>query len=260
MTDRNLYPHLRGRQAKQRIARERREAEELARRFDDREVARAASDLAARVNAKLTAEPDARVRAMIERDRADQMREIERAAAELELASGRVAYVKETVVEPTPEWFQHGDAEDFTPEVPDKTSIVLKTKRRVQTPIVLRMLRADKIDSDQYRALHWYAQTYEAAGLLGSIPGVQLGREVFGGGPDRVLFTEMQQAAQDQLRQAKAVITPHRVRFFEAVVIGNVPIERASKFVRTRRGNALKIFKIEAQKVTAELFRLGILA
>lgn len=203
---------------------------------------------------------NSRVKAMIERDRQDRMRDIARAAAEIELESGKTAYVKETVIEPTPEWFQHGDSQEFTVDVPDRTSIVLKTRRRVLTPIVLRMLKADKIDSDQYRALHWYAETYEAAGLLGSIPGVQLGREVFGGGPDRVLFTEMQQVAQAQLRQAKSMITPHRVKFFEAVVIGNVPIERASKFVRTRRGNALNIFKNEAQKVTVHLFATGILA
>lgn len=201
-----------------------------------------------------------RVQAMIARDKADQMKEIERAAAELELASGKTAFVRETVIEPTPEWFQHGDAEDFTPEVPDRTSIVMKTKRRVLTPIVLRMLKADKIDSDQYRALAWYAQTYEAAGLLGNIPIVQIGKEVFGGGPDRVLFTEAQQEAQKQLRAVRSVITPHRVRFFEAVVIDNVPVARASRFIRTTRSNQLKLFKIEAQKVTSEVFRLGILA
>lgn len=202
----------------------------------------------------------ARVKALIERDRADHMREIERAAAEIEFSEGKTASIKQTVLPPTPEWFQHGDVESFTVDVPDRSAIVMKTSRRVLTPIVLRMLKADKIDSDQYRALAWYADTYEAAGLLGSIRSVQIGREVFGGGPDRVLFTEMQQAAQDQLRQAKAVITKHRVKFFEAVVIGNVPIERASRLVRTRRGNALNIFKNEAQKVTAHLFETGILA
>lgn len=202
----------------------------------------------------------ARVEAMIERDRAYQKKEIERAAAEIKIREGLVVTAHEAVIEPTPEWFQHGDSETFTPELPDKTVREIKTVRRVRTPIILRMLRADKIDSDQYRALNWYSECYEAAGLLGAIPSVQIGREVFGGGPDRVLFTEMQQQAQQMLRQVKSVITPHRVRLFEAVVIGNVPIERASRFVRTRRGNALNIFKNEAQKVTAEVDRLGILA
>lgn len=201
-----------------------------------------------------------RVKAMIERDRQDRMREIERAAAEIKVREGLVITAHETVVEPTPEWFQHGDSQAFTPELPDGTVREIKTVRRVRTPIILRMLHADKIDSDQYRALNWYSECYEAAGLLGSIPIVQIGREVFGGGPDRTLFTETQQQAQQMLRQVKSVITPSRVRFFEAVVIGNVAIERASKFVRTRRGNALNIFKNEAQKVTAEVERLGILA
>lgn len=202
----------------------------------------------------------ARVKAMIERDKADRAREYERAAAEIELASGKTAYVKETVMEPTPEWFQHGDAESFTPEVPDRTAIVLKTVRRVQTPIVKRMWTAGKLDIDQYRALTFYADCYEHAGLHGSIPIAQIGKEVFGGGPDRVLFTEAEQEAQRVLRMLRAVLTPHRVRFFEAVVIDNVPVARASRFIRTTRRNQLNLFKIEAQKVTSEAVRLGILA
>lgn len=202
----------------------------------------------------------ARVKALIERDKADRMREIERAAAEIELASGKTASIRETVVEPTPEWFQHGDVQDFTPEVPDRTAIVLKTFRRVRTPIILRMLHAGKIDNDQYRALNWYSECYEMAGLHGSIPIAQIGKEVFGGGPDRVLFTERQQQAQKLLRQVRSVITAHRVRFFEAVVIDNVPITRASRFVREKPQKALKTFRNEADKVTAEVERLGILA
>ena len=202
----------------------------------------------------------ARVKALIERDKQDRMREIERAAAEIELASGKLVSVRETVIEPTPEWFQHGDSEDFTPEVPDRTAIVMKTKRRVLTPIVKRMWAAGKLDIDQYRALSFYADCYEHAGFHGAIPGVQIGKEVFGSGPDRVLFTEAQQDAQRTLRLLRAVITKHHVRFFEAVVIDNVPVARASRFIRTTRNNQLKLFKIEAQKVTVEAIRLGILA
>lgn len=260
MPDRNLYPHLRGRQAKQRIAREKREAEELARRFDDRACEREASAIAAAVNVRLGSAADRRARQLAERDRQEQMREIERAAAEIELKSGRLASIRETVVEPTPEWFQHGDSQPFTPEVPDRTAIVLSTVRRVRTPIILRMLHRGQIDNDQYRALNWYSECYELAGLHGNIPIAQIGREVFGGGADRVLFTEAQQEAQKLLREVKSVITPHRVRFFEAVVIGNVPITRASRFIRTKPNNALIPFKKEAERVTAEVERLGILA
>lgn len=202
----------------------------------------------------------ARVKAMIERDKQDRMRDIERAAAEIELASGKTAYVKETVIEPTPEWFQHGDSQTFTPEVPDRTSIVLKTVRRVRVPIILRMLHRGQIDNDEYRALNWYSECYELAGLHGSIPSVQIGREVFGGGPDRVLFTESQQQAQKLLREVKSEIPKHMVRFFEAVVIDNVPITRASRFIRTKPANALKPFRQLASAVTVKVEALGILA
>jgi hypothetical protein len=201
-----------------------------------------------------------RVNAMIERDRQDRMREIERAAAEIEVNSGSIVSIRETVIEPTPEWFQHGDVEGFTPETPDRSAIVLKTVRRVQTPIIRRMMNAGKLDIDQYKALAWYADCYEHAGFHGNIPSVQIGKEVFGGGPDRVLFTEAQQDAQRQIRMLRAVITPHRMRFFEAVVIDNVPVARASRFIRTTRSNQLKLFKYEAQKVTVEAIRLGIIA
>jgi hypothetical protein len=202
----------------------------------------------------------ARVKAMIARDKADQMREIERAAAEIELASGKTAYVKDMTIEPTPEWFQHGDVQTFTPDVPDGTAIVLKTVRRVRVPVILRMLHRDQIDSDQYRALNWYSECYEQAGLHGSIPIAQIGREVFGGGPDQVLFTESQQQAQRLLREVKAEIPKHMIRFFEAVVIDNVPITRASRFIRTKPANALKPFKQLAQSVTLKVDALGILA
>lgn len=180
-----------------------------------------------------------RVKALIERDRQDRMREIERAAAEIKVREGLVVTAHETVVEPTPEWFQHGDAESFTPELPDGTVREIKSVRRVNCPMILRMLRGGNLENEQYQALRFYAETYEIAGLHGSIPIAQIGREVFGGSHDKVMFTEAQQQAQKALREMKAVIPKHQVRFFEAVVIKNVPVRRAAQFMRTRRSNAL---------------------
>jgi hypothetical protein len=203
---------------------------------------------------------EARVKALIERDRQDRMRDIERAAAELKIREGLVVTAHETVIDPTPEWFQHGDAQAYTPELPDGTVREIKTVRRVRVPIILRMLQRGQIDNDQYRALDWYSDCHERAGLQGSIPIVQIGREVFGGGPDRVLFTESQQQAQKLLREVKAEIPKHMVRFFEAVVIDNVPITRASRFIRTKPNNALKPFKHLTILVTAKVESLGFLA
>lgn len=204
----------------------------------------------------ITAEQQ-RVRELIERHKADHAREIVRAAAEIELASGKTASILDAVMEPTPEWRQHGDVERYTPRQPDGTVRQVTTVRRVLTPIALRMLRAGKIDNEQYRTCVWYAATYERAGLMGTIPSVQIGREVFGGGPDRVLFTEAQQDAQRALRRVKAVIPKHEVRFFEAVVIGDVPITRASRFLRAKPAKALKRFRFIVEQVCDEVKNLG---
>ena len=86
MTENTIRPPVSAADAK-RIAREQAKQAKLAEqerqfveRFDERQVERSASDLAAAVNAKL-AQRDARLEAMIERDRQDRMREIERAGA-----------------------------------------------------------------------------------------------------------------------------------------------------------------------------------
>jgi hypothetical protein len=198
-----------------------------------------------------------RVKALIERDKADRAREYERAAAEIKVREGLVVTAHETVIEPTPEWFQHGDSQSFTPELPDGTVRELKTVRRVRVPMILRMLHNNTLDNDQYRALHWYSECYEMAGLHGTIPVSQIGKEVFGGGPDRVLFTESQQVAQKMLRAARKDIPKHQIKFFEAVVIGNVPVRRASRFIRSRRDKALRTFIELAQLVTVAVKDLG---
>lgn len=200
---------------------------------------------------------NARVKALIERDKQDRMKEIERAAAEIKVREGLVISAHETVIEPTPEWFQHGDSETFTPELPDGTVRELKSVRRVNCPMILRMLRGGNLENEQYQALRFYAETYEVAGLHGSIPIAQIGREVFGGSHDKVMFTEAQQQAQKALREMKAVIPAHQARFFEAVVIKNVPVRRAAQFMRTRRSNALNVLRKIADTMVPIAKNLG---
>lgn len=194
---------------------------------------------------------------LIARDKAWHAEEIMRAAAEIRVREGVTAMVVDTVVPPTPEWMQQGDTETYIPRQPDGTVAQVKTVRRVRTPITMRLLHRGKIDNEQYQACHWYAECYERAGFHGPIPSVNMGQEVFGGGADRVLFTEAQQQAQRDLRQAKAVIPKHMVRFFEAVVIGNVPVTRASRFIRMKPHNALKQFRIIADKLVEPVKNLG---
>lgn len=110
-----------------------------------------------------------RVKAMIERDKQDRMREIERAAAEIEMASGKTAYVKETVIEPTPEWFQHGESQDFTPDVPDRTAIVLKTVRRKSQSPWMRMVESGQIAPEIFAAAQSIAYVHERITRAGGL-------------------------------------------------------------------------------------------
>lgn len=252
MADRNLYPHLRGRQAKQRIERERAEQAErdrkFAERFDERQIERHASDIAASINAKLTAEPDARVKALIERDKADQMREIERAAAEIELASGKSAFVKETVIEPTPEWFQHGDAENFTPEVPDRTAIVLSTVRRKSQSPWMRMLDAGQITPEIFAAAQSIAYVHERITRAGGLKSGSLQARVDQCRSNDSLIIERLSDVHDEIAYSawrKGLPMP-RAMFLD-MVLSSRPLSTTAKNYRMgwRRARKLLIMQLE---------------
>ena len=200
-----------------------------------------------------------RVKALIERDKADRAREYERAAAELEVASGKIVSIRETVMEPTPEWFQHGDVQNFTPEVPDRTAIVLKTVRRVQTPIVARLNYRGHIDADELRACLWYRMVHEQAGLVGrySISRYQntgasttkgTKEAAFGG---HIPMTEYEAQARQYFREARAAISSKHAIFFDKVVLHDMPITRAAQYLRTKPHRALKIMKNEVRNLAA---------
>ena len=111
----------------------------------------------------------ARVKALIDRDKADRMKEIERAAAEIKIREGVVVTAHETVVEPTPEWFQHGDAQSFTPELENGTVREIKTVRRKSESPWVRMLEAGTISPEIFAAAQSIAYVHERISRAGGL-------------------------------------------------------------------------------------------
>lgn len=190
-----------------------------------------------------------RVKAMIERDRQDQMREIERAAAELELASGKVAYVKETVMEPTPEWFQHGDAEDFTPEVPDRTSIVLSTVRRKSQSPWLRMVEAGHIAPEIFAAAQSIAYVHERITRAGGLKSGSLQARVDQCRNNGDLIIERLSDVHDEMAYSawrKGLPMP-RSMFLE-MVLSDRPLSTTAKNYRMGWRKARKLLILNLEK------------
>lgn len=178
-----------------------------------------------------------RVRDLIKRDKADRAREASRQLAEIEVARGLYVNLSESVAEPTPEWLAQGDHRPFTPRQPDDTVRVIKTVRRVITPVVARMHVAGRLGDDHFAACMWYRERHESAGLEGryktnhlSLAGNVGGSGGMGQAPIAQHAWEAQ--ARFEFRGARAAIEPFYLKFFEAVVLHDIPARRAARFAR----------------------------
>lgn len=198
---------------------------------------------------------DARVQALIERDRKDREAEAARAKAEAEVAGGMMANVQDTVVSPTPEWLAKGNVQTFYPKQPDGTVREIKTVRRNSSSVVVKMFMRGDLDDEQLQACLWYQRVHDIAGMDGRAAasgwsmtgGIQRspGESGFGYVPSSEYIAE----ARDLYRGARNSITDFYLRFFEAVVVGNVPIRRATRFARCRNEKAPRRFRDCVQQV-----------
>lgn len=212
--------------------------------FDKREFARVKSATSAKGK-----RPDdrARVKAIIERDRRERARQMSRDLAELEVREGVYVNLSDTVVEPTEEWLARGEWERYTPRQPDGTVREIATVRRIQVPLVMRMAKRGQIGDEAAFACLWYAETYERAGLRGLIPSVNMAREIFAAPSDRTAFTDKQIEAQDEWRFAREIIPVRFRRFFDAVVLNDIPIGRSCRFAQMGKPRALAKFRSLAE-------------
>lgn len=236
---RQTYPGLKGEAARRAMESER-AADDA---FDRREEARLKSDLDIAAKRHAERAEQRRVKHLIERDRADRVREEMREAAEMEIREGVMVNLTDTVVEPTPEWISKGDIETYLPSHDESRTVrTVATVRRIRTPLVARMQRRAQISRDAAKACMHYSDVYERAGLVGHIPSTDISREVFSAPHSRAMFTASQLEAQSELDSMRTAIPKKRWRFFEAVVVLDIPLYRSARYAQMRRSKAEALF------------------
>lgn len=172
-----------------------------------------------------------RVADMLASDREYQAREITRAAAELEIREGVFVNVADAVVEPTPEWLGKGEVVGKTVRADGEGYHVrvVRTVRRVKITPHVRAYRAGKMDHRQVRACDWYVYSYEMSGLKGNWATWSLNDRIKANVKSHEMFHNMQLEAQDMLRDARLLMPKRFRKFFDMVVIDEVPVTRAKK-------------------------------
>lgn len=208
-----------------------------------------------------------RVKSLIEDHKRSIAMEANRQSAEIEVRDGVFVNLDDTVMGPTPEWLLNVPSQSFIPRQPDGTVRKVSTVRSVQTPIIIRMLRSGKISDEHAYACIWYREVHAKAGLEGRYSTNQFGPQIgfgassakrVGGAGGHIPMTEDEAYAREMYRAARNSISSHNIKYFESVVIQDIPLHRASRFARCRYGRFIDTFRksviqlaafCEAQKV-----------
>lgn len=178
-----------------------------------------------------------RVAAVIERDKAERTAEADREAALLEISEGVYVNVGDATVPPTLEWMTKGDVMSVTVQADGEGHHArsVKTVRRVMTSHAKRAYRAGKITEEQKIACEWYRDQYDAAGLEGRVKTANLAQRISGGVAGGIMFTEDQVAAQWHYRNARERMNPGMIKFFDLVIIDEIPVDRSCRIARSGR-------------------------
>lgn len=203
---------------------------------------------------------EARVAALIKRDQTYRQREQDRKAAEIEVAKGLTVNIGEAVDEPTEEWLAKGDFRTFVPRLEDGTVRTVKAYRRVITPMVMRLWLKGSLTDDQARACMWYRDRFDTAGVGGRYKSshISLTGNVGGGGgagQAPMALHAREAEARGEYRAARDALTAFYLKFFESVVIHDIPLSRAVRFAKCRNEKALVRFRAVAEELVAHCAR-----
>lgn len=184
---------------------------------------------------------------LIARDNEDYRRELIRKAAELDVGRGKTVSIVDAVVEPTEEWLAKGPVESFTPRLERGTTATVVAYRRKSASVLQRLHSKGGISDDQLAACIWYRHQYEVSGMSGRVKTTNFSLSSGGGsggmGQAPLALTEVEAIARDCLRTARQAIAPSLLRMFDSIVLHDLPLKRAARFVRCRNGAVGERFK-----------------
>lgn len=245
---------------RRRLEREKRDTARLAEAFENLAMKRVAGELVKIFTSHgvgvieahtETLREKTRIKSLLERDRFNRSRDEERERATLEVHGGLYVNIAETVMEPTPEWLSKGNVRTHIPRQHDRTTKLIKTVRRMAVPVVARLLDKGIITEDQHSACVWYQERFEVAGLTGRWASNRYAQRTgsSGSGSGPMALHEFEAQARNEFRAAHAALDQGFTAFFDAVVLADLPLGRASRFARCRNARAPHHFRMIAQQL-----------
>lgn len=196
-----------------------------------------------------------REQALAAQMRADLSREADRQAAELKVREGVSVNLADLAIPPTPEWERQGEAVNYTVKTEGQNVQVVTTRRRVITPVAVRLCRDGKITDDQYLACRWYRIVWEQAGLLGryKTSSISLSSGTSGGGgmgQHPMARHENEAVARLQFRLVRGKINRRFLPVFDFVVLEDCSLRVAAGRAKSDNSRLLPRFRDAAQAVS----------
>lgn len=230
--------------------------------FDNRERKRIESAMNTGVHPAMKAEQE-RVRDLLARDRADRERERARKEAVERVAQGDIASSADATIEPTPEWERQGDAKTYIPRQDDGSVRVVKTRRRILTPIAVRLHNNGKLTDEQFIVCLWYADQHERSGLKGrfktsSFEGMPGSPSGGGMGQAPMAKHPGEAEARRNFREVRHGVDERTLRLFDGIVIHNLPIRGAARFARIGNDGVTRKFAEACEVIIARCEVIGI--
>ena len=186
----------------------------------------------------------AREQHLVRQMRADREEETRHRNGVFALRNGSLAGLVDSVLRPTPEQMSHGAFETYQADTEENTIVSISTFRRVLVPQVIRLYYRGLIDRDQLKVVKWYRDTHDQTGLTGNIPSTDYMKEIFACPSDRLPFSQTQCEAQDEIRFVRSKMDGRYIRFFDALVLDDLPLSRAKEWARCRNGSEGARFKV----------------